>query len=201
MRAVPLETPSDKMNPKNILPRDGFSYLVDDADSEFDWPEIAAHLAATMPWKIETARIFGREIQVPRMTAWFGCADYTYSGVRHRAAGFPAIVQRLRERAEALSERSFNSVLLNMYRDGRDSVGWHSDNEASLGDCPTIASLSLGATRRFNFDIGERRKRSRLNLERGIGWLWGEKPNAVGFTRRQKRLPWSNVASISLSGG
>jgi alkylated DNA repair dioxygenase AlkB len=94
------------------------------------------------------------------MTAWFGDADYTYSGIHHRAAPFPAVVQRLRERAEAISVASYNAVLLNLYRNGRDSVGWHSDHESGLGDCPTIASLSLGATR-------QRRTRLALNIVKG----------------------------------
>jgi alkylated DNA repair dioxygenase AlkB len=88
---------------------------------------------------------------------------YTYSGIRHRAAPFPAVVQRLRERAEVISGVSYNAVLLNLYRDGSDSVGWHSDYEAGLGDCPTIASLSLGATRCFQFR--HRRTKETITLE------------------------------------
>jgi alkylated DNA repair dioxygenase AlkB len=106
---------------------------------------------------------FGRDMPVPRMTAWFGDADYTYSGICHRAAPFPAVVQRLRERAETIAGASYNAVLLNLYRHGRDSVGWHSDNEAGLANCPTIASLSLGATRRFQFR--HRRTKETITLE------------------------------------
>ena len=107
---------------------------------------------------------------VPRMTAWFGDADYTYSGICHRAAPFPAVVQRLREWAENISGASYNAVLLNLYRNGSDSVGWHSDNEAGLGDRPTIASLSLGATRRFQ--LRHRRTKEMITLELREGhWL------------------------------
>src|SRR5947207_545522 len=70
---------------------------------------------------------------------------------------------RLRERAEVISGVSYNAVLLNLYRDGGDSVGWHSDHEAGLGDCPTIASLSLGATRCFQFR--HRRTKETITLE------------------------------------
>lgn len=158
------------MNPRNILPFDGHAYLIDDTQGAFAWPEITAHLAESVPWRIEIARLFGREMPVPRMTAWFGEADYTYSGIRHRAAPFPAIVQLLRERAESLSGASYNSVLLNLYGNGTDSVGWHSDNEAGLGDCPTIASLSLGAARRFQFR--HKRTKDTITLELGEGhWL------------------------------
>ena len=89
------------MNQRNILPYDGHAYLIDDTSGAFDWPKITACLAETMPWRIETARLFGREMPVPRMSTWFGEADYTYSGIRHRAVPFPRIVQRLREWAAA----------------------------------------------------------------------------------------------------
>jgi alkylated DNA repair dioxygenase AlkB len=158
------------MNRTNILQYDGLAYLVDDTAGDFEWPEITAGLAETIPWRIETAFMFGRHMPVPRMTAWFGDAEYTYSGIRHRAAPFPAVVQRLRERAETISGVSYNAVLLNLYRHGSDSVGWHSDNEAGLGDCPTIASLSLGATRRFQFR--HRRTKETITLELGEAiWL------------------------------
>jgi alkylated DNA repair dioxygenase AlkB len=158
------------MNQKNILPCDGLAYLVDDTEGEFEWPKVMACLAESIQWRMETARLFGRDMRVPRMTAWFGDADYTYSGICHRAAPFPAVLQRLRERAEAISGVSYNAVLLNLYRDGSDSVGWHSDNEAGLGDYPTIASLSLGATRRFQFR--HQRTKETIILELGEGfWL------------------------------
>ena len=86
------------------------------------------------------------------------------------AGPMPAIVHSVRERAEVLSGASFNSVLLNLYRNGRDSVGWHSDHEAGLGERPTIASLSLGGARRFQFR--HRRTKETITLELRSGdWL------------------------------
>jgi alkylated DNA repair dioxygenase AlkB len=152
------------------LPYDGLAYVIADTDGEFEWPGVTARLAETVPWRVETARLFGRNMPVPRMTAWFGDADYTYSGIHHRAAPFPAVVQRLRERAEAISGGSYNAVLLNLYRNGSDSVGWHSDHEAGLGDCPTIASLSLGATRHFQFRHRRTKETITLELSEGL-WL------------------------------
>jgi alkylated DNA repair dioxygenase AlkB len=155
---------------KNILPYDGEAMLIPDNIAEFDWAGIARTLIDTMPWQVETARLFGRELAVPRMTAWFGDAAYRYSGILHRPAPFPSLIQSLRERAEALSRASFNAVLLNLYRSGRDSVGWHSDHEAGLGDCPTIASLSLGGERRFRFR--HRRTKETVSLALRAGdWL------------------------------
>jgi alkylated DNA repair dioxygenase AlkB len=81
-----------------------------------------------------------------------------------------AIIDRLRERAEALSGASFNAALANLYRTGRDSVGWHSDNEAGLGNRPIIASLSLGGERRFQFRHRETKQTITLGLRMGH-WL------------------------------
>jgi alkylated DNA repair dioxygenase AlkB len=131
---------------------------------------VTGTLIDTIPWRAETAQLFGRELAVPRLTAWFGDAAYSYSGILHRSAPFPEIVERLRKRAEVLSGASFNAVLLNLYRTGRDSVGWHSDHEAGLGECPTIASLSLGGTRRFQ--LRHRQTRETITLELRTGdWL------------------------------
>ena len=187
------------MNQKNILPCDGLAYLIDDTKGEFEWPKVTASLAETIPWRIETARLFGREMPVPRMTAWFGDADYTYSGICQRAAPFPAVVQRLRERAEAISGGSYNAVLLNLYRNGSDSVGRHS-HEAGLGDCPTIASLSLGATRRFQFRHRRTKGQSRLSSVRAFGWSLLARLNASGFTKCRRPPLLLRPASISRSG-
>jgi alkylated DNA repair dioxygenase AlkB len=158
------------MTASNILPYDGEAILIDDQSAEFDWPAITQTLIDTLPWRAETARIFGRDMTVPRMTAWFGGGVYSYSGILHPPAPFPAIVERLRERAEVLSRTSFNAALANLYRTGRDCVGWHSDNEAGLGKHPTIASLSLGGGRRFQFR--HRKTKQTITLELKMGhWL------------------------------
>jgi alkylated DNA repair dioxygenase AlkB len=168
---MPLSTGwGEVMTESNILPYDGEGVLIDDHAVEFDWPAITQTLMDTIPWRVETARIFGREMPIPRMTAWFGDGAYAYSGIFHQAAPFPAIIERLRERAEALSGASFNAALANLYRTGRDSVGWHSDHEAGLGNRPTIASLSLGGERRFQFR--HRRTKQTITLDLRMGhWL------------------------------
>jgi alkylated DNA repair dioxygenase AlkB len=158
------------MTESNILPYDGEAILIDDQAAEFDWPAVTRTLIDTIPWQVETARIFGRKMPIPRMTAWFGDGAYSYSGILHLPAPFPAIIERLRARAEALSNASFNVALANLYRDGCDSVGWHSDHEAGLGDRPIIASLSLGGERRFQFR--HRKSKQTITLELRMGyWL------------------------------
>ena len=158
------------MTERNILPYDGQAILIDDYGAEFDWPAITRTLIDTIPWQVETARIFGREMRIPRMTAWFGDGAYSYSGILHLPAPFPAVIERLRARAEALSGASINAALANLYRTGRDSVGWHSDNEVGLGNRPTIASLSLGGERRFQFRHRETTQTITLGLRMGH-WL------------------------------
>jgi alkylated DNA repair dioxygenase AlkB len=116
------------MKENNVLPYDGEAILFHDNSADFDWAAVTGTLIDTIPWRAETAQLFGRELAVPRLTAWFGDAAYSYSGILHRPAPFPEIVERLRKRAEGLSGASFNAVLLNLYRTGRDSVGWHSDH-------------------------------------------------------------------------
>ena len=89
----------------------------------------------------------------PRLVCWYGDAgaDYRYSGASNFAQAWTEELLTIKARVEALCSHSFNAVLGNCYRDGQDSVGWHSDDEPELGVNPTIASLSLGAARRFQF--------------------------------------------------
>ncbi len=110
-----------------------------------------AALREETPWKRESIRIAGRLIPVPRLTAWYGDpgASYTYSGLRNEPLPWTPRLDDLRVRAGETAGARFNAVLLNLYRDGRDSMGWHADDEPELGEDPVIASLSLGAPRRF----------------------------------------------------
>lgn len=96
-------------------------------------------------------RIFGRELPAPRLSAWHGDAgcNYRYSGVSYAPQPLGPVLQALRACVEAACGNRFNSVLLNLYRDGSDAMGWHSDDEPELGPAPVIASVSLGAPRRF----------------------------------------------------
>ena len=104
-----------------------------------------------IPWRQESLWIGGKRREVPRLHCWMGDAAslYGYSGMRLQPVAWHSTVLEIRRRAEELSQCSFNSVLLNLYRDGLDSVAWHADDEAELGDDPVIASVSLGADRPF----------------------------------------------------
>lgn len=108
-------------------------------------------LHAEIPWQQHRIRLFGREVDVPRLSCWCGDPDavYTYSRVRYSPQPWTPALAELRDSVSALCGESYNSALCNLYRDGRDAMGLHSDNEPELGPEPSIASLSFGATRRF----------------------------------------------------
>lgn len=110
-----------------------------------------AALRETITWEIHRIRLFGREHASPRLSCWIGDPDasYRYSGTRFEPRPWPAALAPVRRRLRDEVGIDFNSVLANRYRDGRDAMGWHSDSEPELGPAPVIASLSLGATRRF----------------------------------------------------
>ncbi|HEY5759397.1 MAG TPA: alpha-ketoglutarate-dependent dioxygenase AlkB, partial [Steroidobacter sp.] len=112
---------------------------------------ILKELIEQIPWRSEVINLWGKEHLQPRLAAWYGDADarYTYSGLSLEPQPWTDLLSTLRSRVEALAEASFNSVLLNYYRDHRDSMGMHSDDESELGRNPVIASLSLGEQRTF----------------------------------------------------
>jgi alkylated DNA repair dioxygenase AlkB len=130
-----------------------------DADIAFDpqWlgrdeaDRLLRDLREGIAWEVHRIRLFGREHASPRLSCWIGDADaaYRYSGSLFVPRPWPPALSRLRARLSAELGTGFNSVLANLYRDGRDCMGWHSDNEAELGPAPVIASVSLGAARRF----------------------------------------------------
>jgi alkylated DNA repair dioxygenase AlkB len=110
-----------------------------------------AGLRDGIPWSVHRIRLFGRDVDSPRLSCWIGDpgTGYTYSGTHFEPNPWPVALRAIRARLAGDLRIDFNSVLANLYRDGRDSMGWHSDDERELGAQPAIASLSLGSTRRF----------------------------------------------------
>lgn len=104
-------------------------------------------------WRSETIRLWGKTVAQPRLTAWHGDPgrDYTYSGLTMKPEPWTPLLQTLKSDVERAAGETFNSALLNYYRNERDSVGYHSDDEKELGPEPTIASLSFGDTRTLAF--------------------------------------------------
>jgi alkylated DNA repair dioxygenase AlkB len=125
---------------------------------------------ATIPWEQRTVVMYGKPVITPRLTAWFGDSgkNYAYTGTRFQPHPWTPELLAIKARLEPLARVSFNSVLLNYYRDGNDSVAWHSDNETELGKQPIIASVSFGQVRRF--DIRHKKDHDRkyaVRLENG----------------------------------
>lgn len=108
-------------------------------------------LQREVPWKQESIQIYGRCYKQPRLTCWMadpGCC-YRYSGLQQHIEPWHPAVLELLDRLEVFCGRRFNAVLLNLYRDGRDAMGWHADDEPELDADAPIASVSLGASRSF----------------------------------------------------
>ncbi|MCB9779642.1 MAG: alpha-ketoglutarate-dependent dioxygenase AlkB [Alphaproteobacteria bacterium] len=114
--------------------------------------EAAAAMAALVEevaWEGHSFTIFGRTVPMPRRIQMYGPHGYDYSGVRHPPRALTPTLRALQTRVQDALARPFNSVLCNLYRDGADGMAWHTDDDYEHGGQPVIASLSLGATRRF----------------------------------------------------
>ncbi|ARN75836.1 alpha-ketoglutarate-dependent dioxygenase AlkB family protein [Oceanicoccus sagamiensis] len=131
------------------LPQADISYYEDFIADE---AQVYQQLLADLQWHQDTIQMYGKPVLIPRMNAWYGDkeAAYSYSGLKLTPIPWTESLLLLKQTVEQQLNRRFNSVLANYYRDGADSVAWHSDDEAELGLNPVIASLSFGATRRFS---------------------------------------------------
>lgn len=134
-----------------------------DADHWLNWLQQKNNVA----WARESFSIFGRRVTAPRRLAWFGDAglNYRYTGTDHMAEGWPTALSALRDRVQAVAAQEFNFLLLNRYANGQQYMGWHRDDEA--GCAGNIASLSLGAPRRFRHESEINGKSEQIDLEHG----------------------------------
>lgn len=124
-------------------------------------------------WTHDKINMFGKETYIPRFSAWYGDPgmSYIYSGLKLNPNKWNNGLKWLKEELERKFEYNFNSVLLNWYRDGRDHIGWHSDNEKSLGHQPVIASLNFGATRKFKLKPRDKSIKCEMTFELSNGSL------------------------------
>ena len=123
-------------------------------------------------WNQDYIKMFGKTHQVPRLTAWYGDRNktYTYSGISMTSKPWNAELLEIKKKVEQYANFNFNSVLLNFYRSGNDSNSWHSDDEKELGYQPTIGSVSLGGTRKFRLR-NKKNKKTTYNIELDKGSL------------------------------
>ncbi|MET1079086.1 MAG: alpha-ketoglutarate-dependent dioxygenase AlkB [Pseudomonas sp.] len=148
-----------------------------DAALADDW---LAQLLADTAWQQPEVRLYGRRHPVPRLLAWYGDAGchYRYSGISHAPLPWTPLLNGIRQRVEATAGQRLNGVLLNLYRDGQDAMGWHSDDEAILGRNPLIASVSLGGERRFDL-----RRKGVSRIEHSVALTHGSLLVMAGATQ------------------
>jgi len=149
--------------------RDGHLSYIRDFLSPQEGSELLRLWIENLPWSQDKIRLFGKWLDIPRLQCWFGDpgATYAYSGLSMKPKPWTKELMLLKLKIEAMAQIDFNSVLVNLYRNGRDSNGWHSDDEKELGEKPTIASLSLGSPRVFQLKHKETGERQDILLESG----------------------------------
>ena len=162
---------------KEQLPQDdnltrllnGEYILVKDFIPQKEADAILQSLIKHINWRQENIRMFGKNIAIPRLTAWYGDQNmnYNYSGINNDPNPWTSELQGLKAKVEQATNATFNSVLLNQYRNGNDSVSWHADNEPELGLNPIIASVNLGATRVFKLRHNITKEVIKLELTHG----------------------------------
>jgi len=150
------------------IPKPDIVWLPDWLDAPSASDTLAA-LLDEITWQQDSMNTPAGKIPFPRLTAWQGDpgAVYVYSGIRNVPKPWTPTVLLLKSKAEAAAQTAFNSVLINRYRTGMDSMGWHADKERELGPEPVIASVSLGTTRTFDFRHTKTRQIHTLQLTHG----------------------------------
>jgi len=174
-------------------------HYVPDFISTEESQALVAKWTAELDWVRSEITLFGRKVPIPRLNTWYGDRDYAYSGTRFEARPWTPELSRVRQKVEDYSGLEFNSVLINWYRDGQDSMGWHSDNEASLGKSPQIASVSLGECRKFSLrEIKDRNNKHTVMLNDGsLLLMLGETQILWQHSLPRTRLPMTNRINLT----
>lgn len=141
----PIRQELDMVDAKVYFYRDFFPKQ--EADKYFDI------LMETIDWRQDSIKLYGKQMLIPRLAALYGETDkpYTYSGIQMKPHLWTKELLELKEKIEEEARVTFTSVLLNLYRDGKDSMSWHADDEKELGQNPVIGSISFGEERPFHF--------------------------------------------------
>ncbi|MBD6616058.1 alpha-ketoglutarate-dependent dioxygenase AlkB [Komarekiella sp. 'clone 1'] len=118
-----------------------------------DSDELFQTLLNEIKWRQDKMKMYGKEVNLPRKTAWYGDRNmsYKFSGIHLEPEPWTPTLLQVKEKVNEIAEVKFNSVLLNLYRDGNDGISWHTDAEPELGRNPIIGSVSFGGARRFMF--------------------------------------------------
>lgn len=153
----------------NLLPYDGELYNYGFALSKQQADNYFTQLLTQIDWQADTALIYNKLHRTERKIAWYGdkAFVYHYSGTNKVAQPWLAVVHELKKQVEQHLQQRFNSCLVNLYHNGQEGMGWHSDDEQTLGITTSIASLSLGSTRRFCFKHKTTKHKCELSLQHG----------------------------------
>ena len=158
-----------QLTAQQLLPFDGTATLFKDFLSADFAAQAFNQIKLENDWEQPEITIFGNTVLEPRLSTWHNeLGDgYKYSGLIRRSQPFSEMLAEIRNRCSQVTNTKFNAALVNLYRNGQDGVGWHSDNEACNGPEPTIASVSLGATRRFDMRHRKTGETIKIQLESG----------------------------------
>ncbi|MDH5324106.1 MAG: alpha-ketoglutarate-dependent dioxygenase AlkB [Gammaproteobacteria bacterium] len=153
----------------NIIAEDGFVFYVAQFLPLQNSQDYFEQLKQSLQWQSESYTIYGKTVAAPRRVAWYGDAgaSYAYSGIVHAPLPWNTLLLQLRDQIQSVCKQPLNSVLANLYRDGKDSMGWHADQEPELGPNPFIASLSLGEMRVFKLRHRKTKRVVKLELNSG----------------------------------
>ena len=153
----------------NLLSKDGCAYYYPEVIDEVSSKQLFDKLIESFDWQPDQIYLFGKKVTTQRKVAWVGDANcsYTYSGIKKQPQLWTSELLLIKTQMEEIAQWKFNSCLLNLYHNGNEGMGWHSDNETELDSTAPIASLSLGATRKFAFKHKLDKSVSSLFLENG----------------------------------
>ena len=164
-----MSTPSLFSDKRELLPFDGSALLIPKFLEPTQTAPLFQQIMDETPWEMPEMVMFGKKYSQAGLSTWFTNTNvsYVYSGITRTPHAMTPVLQAVMDHCTVASGAEYNSVLVNLYRDGNDSVSWHSDNEEINGSEPTIASVSLGATRRFDLRHKESGETVRVDLEDG----------------------------------
>ena len=155
------------MQPQELLPFDGSAFYRPGYFGAVDSERMFRNIMDETPWESRNIVLLGKEVPQPRLACWYGDLAYSYSGITLDPRPLTPTLLEIKRRCEVATSAKFNSVLVNLYRDGQDSMGLHADDEPELGSEPVIASVSFGGERNFRLRHRENKELRQISLASG----------------------------------
>ena len=155
------------MQPQELLPYDGSALYRSGFFNSGECEQMFRSINDETPWEARNIILFGKEVPQPRLACWYGDLAYSYSGITLDPRPMTPTLLEVKQRCEESASTRFNSVLVNLYRDGQDSMGLHADDEPELGPEPIIASVSFGGERNFRLRHRQSKELQQISLASG----------------------------------